>query len=699
MNRTRIKVLAFRRAAVRGPAAGDKGQKRLFIGYTEIREALMHLSVKILLTLMLLIGAVSHDARAEEAPESEIAPEELLFLEIPVVVSASRMEQPVTEAPSSVSIVTTDEIKRYGYRTLADIIRSVRGFHVSYDRNYHNIGVRGFSRPGDFNTRVLVLVDGHRVNEVIYDSGAIGTDFILDVDLIDHVEVVRGPGSSLYGSNAFFAVVNVITKSGQDFKGAELSGDAGTFDTYKGRLTYGNRFKGGLEGVVSGSYYDSKGDDRLFFKEFASPSTNNGIAADLDHDRIRSLFGTLSFRDFTLQGAANYRKKEVPTAAYGTVFNSELFTVDEHSFIDLKYEHSFADDLKIMARLNYNTYRFYGDFPYDYAAPGDPPDIVVYKSASRGKWVSGEVLGAKDFKKHKLILGGEYRNNFEQEQRSYDIYQVYLDDRRDTRNWAIFVQDELSIMNDLKLNAGVRHDHYDTFGGTTNPRLALIYSPFNNSTFKFIYGTAFRAPSDYELNAYGTATLEPETIETYELVYEQNIGNHVRGTASLFASFIDDIITLTTDSGGNRIYRNTGEAESKGIDFELEGKWQNGLAGRTSYTFQEAEDKETGEILTNSPKHLAKLNVMVPLLKDKISLGIEEQYTSKRKTPKGNYAKAHYVTNVTLFSQRLVRNLEASVSVYNLFDHDYGDPASVEHRQDVIPQDGRTFRVKLTYKF
>ncbi|OGU09215.1 MAG: hypothetical protein A2075_00070 [Geobacteraceae bacterium GWC2_58_44] len=658
----------------------------------------MHVSVKILLTLMLLIGAVSPDALAEEAPERETAPEELFFLEVPVVVSASRMEQPVTEAPSSVSIVTSDEIKKYGYRTLADIIKAVRGFHVSYDRNYHNIGVRGFSRPGDFNTRVLVLVDGLRVNEVIYDSGAIGTDFILDVDLIDHVEVVRGPGSSLYGSNAFFAVVNVITKSGQDFKGAELSGAAGSFDTYKGRLTYGNKFKTGLEGVVSGSYYDSEGDDRLFFKEFDSPATNDGIAQDLDYDRGESLFGKLSFHDFTLQGAYGYRKKGVPTAAYGTVFNHEFFTVDEHSLVDLKYEHSFADGLKIMARLNYNSYRFHGDFPYDYAAPGDPPNIVVNKSMSSGKWWGGEVLGAKEFERHTLLLGGEYRKNFEQVQKGYDIYQVYLDDRRDTHNWALFAQDELAIMKGLKLNAGIRYDHYDTFGGTTNPRLALIYSPFITSTFKLIYGTAFRAPSDYELNAYGAADLGPETIETYELVYEQSIGDHIRGTASLFASFIDDIITLTT-SGGDRIYQNIGEAESKGIDFELEGKWGNGLSGRASYTFQETEDRSTGEILTNSPKHLAKLNVTAPLLKDKIFLGIEEQYTSKRKTPKGNYAKAHYLTNVTLFSQRLLRNLEASVSVYNLFDYDYGDPASVEHVQDVIPQDGRTFRVKLTYRF
>jgi iron complex outermembrane receptor protein len=648
---------------------------------------------------LLIFLSICPAARADLPGEDVYTAEELLFLEIPVVVTASRTAQPTTEAPSSVSVVTADEIRKYGYRTLADIIKSVRGFHVSYDRSYHNIGVRGFSRPGDFNTRVLVLVDGLRVNENIYDSGAIGTDFILDVDLIDHVEVVRGPGSSLYGSNAFFAVVNVITKSGRDFGGAEISGAAGTFDTYKGRLTLGGKFNSGAEGLISGSYSDSEGEDRLFFKEFDSPATNNGIAEDLDYDRGYNWFGKLSAHDFTLSGAHSYRKKGVPTAAYGTVFNQEFFMVDEHSFVDLKYEHSFVDNLEIMARLNYNVYRFYGEFPYDYAAPGDPPFIVDFKSRSSGKWWGSEVLGSKEFERHTLILGGEYRDNFEQKQKSYDLYQAYLDDSRETQTWALFAQDEWTIARGVILNAGLRHDHYDTFGRTTNPRLALIWSPSRNDTVKLIYGTAFRAPSDYELNAYGAADLEPETIETYELAYERTLGDHLRGTASVFASRIDDIITLTSDPGGNRVYRNVDEAKSEGIDFELEGKWKNGLSARASYTFQETEDRETGAILTNSPKHLAKLNGTIPLWRDKIFLGIEEQYTSKRKTPKGNFARAYAVTNVTLFGRRLLKNLEASASVYNLFDDDYGDPGSVEHAQALIPQDGRTFRVKLTYRF
>src|SRR5512147_2724178 len=151
----------------------------------------------------------------------QLSIEELMNIEVRTIYSASKFEQKVMEAPSSVSIVTSSEIKMYGYRTLADVLRSVRGFYVTNDRNYSYVGVRGFGRPGDYNSRILLLIDGHRANDNIYDQAFVGTEAIIDVDLIDRVEIVRGPGSSLYGSNAFFAVVNVITKRGGDLKGIE----------------------------------------------------------------------------------------------------------------------------------------------------------------------------------------------------------------------------------------------------------------------------------------------------------------------------------------------------------------------------------------------------------------------------------------------------------------------------------------------
>ena len=277
--------------------------------------------------------------------------EDLGEIRVDTVVGASKHEQKTTEAPSSVSIVTKDDIKKYGHRTLADILNSVRGFYVTYDRSYSYIGVRGFSRPGDFGGRMLLMVDGHRLNDGIYDTAASGTDFPLDVDLIDRVEVIRGPGSSLYGNNAFFEVINVITRRGRDFAGAELSGSYGSFDTWTGRASYGQRFTNGVEFLVSGTLYDSAGQDRLSYPEF--------VAEDLDGGWARNAFASLSYKDFTLQGGYSRRQKDWPTAAYDTVPNSQdprLFSTDERAWADLKFQHEFGEEWLVMARGYFDRY-------------------------------------------------------------------------------------------------------------------------------------------------------------------------------------------------------------------------------------------------------------------------------------------------------------------------------------------------------
>ncbi len=198
------------------------------------------------LIVLLLMKAASASAQSgRDLADVEI--EDLLRIEVQRVFGASERLQPVTEAPSSVTIVTADEIARYGYRTLADILRSVRGFYVSNDRNYSYLGVRGFARPGDYNTRVLLLINGHRVNDNVYDQAAIGADFGVDVAMFDRVEIIRGPASSLYGTSAFFAVVNVITRRGASLNGISVDLDAGTLGTGIARVAGGRRFANGVD--------------------------------------------------------------------------------------------------------------------------------------------------------------------------------------------------------------------------------------------------------------------------------------------------------------------------------------------------------------------------------------------------------------------------------------------------------------------
>ena len=630
---------------------------------------------------------------------TDLTIEELMSI---TVRSASTYEQKVTEAPSSVTIITAGEIKKYGYRTLAEILRSVRGFYTTYDRNYIYVGIRGFARPGDYNTRFLLLVDGHRINENVFDMATIGTDFIMDVDLIDRVEVIRGPSSSLYGSNAFLGVINVITKKGEDFRGIEVSGAAGSHYTYNGRLSYGNKFTNGIDMALSGSIYSSQGRGRLYFKEFDSPATHNGVALYNDDDKNYSLFTKFSYSDFLIEGAYVSREKRIPTAPWGTIFNdSQNKTYDERAYVDLKYEHNFQNQTNLMGRISYDHAYYHGDYIYNY------PPVTLNKDSGRGEWAGAELKLMKTLlKKHTVVLGTEYRYNFRQDQRNFDQdpYLEYLDDERDSKIWAFYFQDEFKILDNLIFNAGVRYDHYDTFGGTTNPRLALIYQPLDKTTLKLLYGEAFRAPNVYELHYKGGGIkanpgLDPETIRTYEMILEQSFGDHISVNVSGFYYTIKDLISQEMDSDKLQVYKNTDKIEAKGLELETNYKWVNGLEGRISYTFTETQDKKTDKILTNSPKNLAKFNLIVPLVKEKLLAGFEVQYTGKRKTLAGNFADDFMVTNLTLFSHNLLKGLEISGSIYNLFNKRFHDPGAVEHRQDTIEQDGRNFRLKITYTF
>ncbi|HTG01388.1 MAG TPA: TonB-dependent receptor [Nitrospirota bacterium] len=634
----------------------------------------------------------------------DLSIEELSTIQITTVTGASKYEQKVTEAPSSISIITSDDIRKFGYRTLADVLRSVRSFYVTYDRNYSYYGVRGFSRPGDFNTRVLLLVDGHRINDNVYDQAPLGTEFLLDMDLVNRIEVIRGPGSSLYGSNAFFGVINIITKSGGAVQGTELAASAASLDTYAGRISYGTSGPGGFNMLLSGSGYDSKGNAHLSYPEFAG--INNGRADHRDNDRSHNFFSKISYRDFSFEGAYGYREKGVPTASYGSVFNApDNRTIDENMYLDAAYRHVFADGISVVAKLSYDEKNYWEDYLMDYPPPTRNRDTAF------GKWWTAEAQATGlFFQRHKVSAGAEYKDNIQQDQSNFDIDPpfTYLDDRRRSRLHAFYVEDEYRISDRLLANVGLRYDHYSSFGDTTNPRLALIYAPARTTIFKLLYGTAFRAPNVFELyyndgiTAKSNPNLKPEKIKTYELVYEQYLGPSIRTSVSGFSYRIENLITSVTDPGdGMSQFQNSNRTETRGIEMELEGKWQNGIRGRASYSVQKAKDMNTGEVLTNSPEQLGKVNIIVPLIKERVFLDPEYQYMSSRKTVGNSREGAFSIVNVTLYGRDMLKHLDIAFSVYNVFDTKYGDPGAgpPQHVQDVIPQDGRLFRIKLTYVF
>jgi outer membrane receptor for ferrienterochelin and colicins len=645
----------------------------------------------------------------------ELSLEELVNIRVDSVYAASKYEQKVTQVPASVSIITADEIKKLGHRTLADVLRSVRGLYVSDDRNYSYLGVRGFLRPGDYNTRVLVLVDGHRMNDNVYDGTYVGREGMVDVDLIERVEVIRGPGSSIYGSSAFFGVINVVTKRGQAIGGVEASVEAGSFGSYKSRFSFGKKFKNDVEWLFSGSYYSSEGQERLYYPEFdqrisADPrAANNGVAQGLDGEEAVNLFTSVGYHGLTLSGLFNYRQKQVPTASFGTLFNDGAEeTTDYRGYVDLKYDHDFNADLHLQGRIFYDKYAYYGVYPYNYAAPGAPVDRVLFRDGTVGEWAGTEwQFTGKLWDRHTLVLGGEYRENLRQYQFSYDDVQprfYYLNDNRTSRVAGLYAQGEAVLFTNLVLTAGVRYDHYfEGFGGTLNPRLGLIYNPWKGSAFKVLYGEAFRAPNAYEQFYYRAQPtmpkLQPETIQTSELVYEQYFARNYRLSLSGYYYTGNNLISQTTTPAGSLVFQNVEQAATRGVEIELEGKYESGLVARVSYALQRTEDSLTGAELSSSPRHLLKGNLLVPLYRDKVFVGLELQYQGSDRTLSGRRADDFVVGNLTLFSRELVKGLEMSASVYNLLDTKYGVPGAGDHLQDTIRQDGRSFRLKLTYKF
>jgi iron complex outermembrane receptor protein len=585
--------------------------------------------------------------------------------------------------------------------------------YVSSDRNYSYVGIRGFLRPGDFNTKVLLLVDGHPMNDGVYDSAYYGHEGVVDVDMIDRVEVIRGPSSSIYGSSAFFGVINVITRQGAQVNGGEVSAAAGSYDTYSGRFTVGRKLNDDLQFLLSGTVYYSEGVDHLYYPEFdprisSDPrAANNGVADGLDGERAFGLNGSLQWRDFSLSAFYTDRDKDIPTASYETVFNDgRESTSDRMGFVDLKCDHEFENDSRLMGRLGFDFYRYSGVWPYDYAEAGDPPDLVLVKDHTIADRVTAELqYTARLWDRHRLILGAAYRENLRQFQDSYDDvtprYYWSLDDRT-TRDLGLYTEAEIGLLTNLVLNAGARYDYFfESFGGTWNPRIGLIYNPWEGGAFKALYGQAFRSPSVFEQYYYKDApALEPETIQTYELVYEQYLRKHYGFSLGGYYYEVDNLITEQDASEPGEVYfSNLEQARAWGAEFEVSAKYDGGLSARASYAFQQAEDTTTGEHLSASPQHLAKLNASYPLYRDKVFAGLELQYTSRMRTLAGNNADDFPLANVTLFGQRLWKGLEVSASVYNLFAVRYGYPGAVEHLQDVITQDGRSFRLKLTYRF
>ena len=395
---------------------------------------------------------------------------------------------------------------------------------------------------------------------------------------------------------------------------------------------------------------------------------NDGVANGLDAESVDSLFTKVSYGAWSLAGFFIDRNKQVPTASFDTIFNDPREeTRDRRAYLEISHDRRIGEEVELQARVFVDDYLYRGAYPYDPAEPGDPADRAMYRDAAIGKWFGPEWQFSAQLAGHALQMGGEYRDNrreyqdayYDLEPRSYD-----LQDERSRDALGLYVQDEVRLPDKVVLTAGLRFDRYfDNFGSTSIARMGLIYSPSPTATLKALYGQAYRAPNPFERfynpEQVNQPELNPETIKTYELVYERYFGHRYRVGAAAYYYDVNELITQTQTEVGDLYFANLDEVRANGIELEAEGRFDSGVRLSASYTLQKAKDDVSGLELSSSPRHLGKLHVSVPTYREVLA-SVQLQYNGASRTIRGARGNNFLTANLTLLSQNVVRGLELS---------------------------------------
>jgi outer membrane receptor protein involved in Fe transport len=621
--------------------------------------------------------------------------EQLLDL---TVVGASKYAQKQSEVAAAVSIITRDEIRAFGWRTLDQALATLPGTYTTYDRQSSHLGTRGFSVPGDLNTRLLVTINGNRVNDLIFDTGPTGRDLPLDLDLIERIEFIPGPGSAVYGQNAIFGVVNVVTLTGATLDEGQLAvGVQHPQSMNEGRATWGKRLENGLDVLVSASGMRAKGEDR--FMEYGATGLS-GTAQGLDGERDQEFFGRLGYGPWTLELVHGDRTKDDPTGVYGSdPLVAGQYQCNLYTLAQAQYDGRFRDGtLQVMGRLFVGQNRYSSRLSY--GAPFDFPGV--------GDWAGGELrLLSKAVAGHKLMLGLELQDITRIDQEVIDpadpanSFLIQSPSRR----VGVYGQDEWHFADTLTATLGARLDHNSTTGGAVSPRAALIWRAAPTTTWKALAGRAHRAPNANERDYYddlvlvANPALKDETVDTMELVVDHRVSDDLRLQAAAYRWIMRDQIVPGVDPvSGLSQFQPGGKVLANGLELSADKTWLWGGRLRGSLSLQNASSAD-GDTLANSPRRMAKLNFSAPWRAAGVSLGYELQYDSQRQTLDGTWLGGRALSNLHVRTDRWVEGVELGLSVQNLFNKRFAVPGGTSNWQNALEQDGRSLRLEALVRF
>ncbi len=623
---------------------------------------------------------------------------------------ATGTRQLISQAPAVASVITSEDIKAIGATDLDQVLETVPGFHTSYaPRGYSPIyTIRGIYTEN--NPQVLILINDIPITNV-YVGNRSDIWAGMPVSNIQRIEIIRGPGSAVYGADAFSGTINIITKTAADIQGTEFGARIGSFNTHEGWLLHGGQWNGfdiafsmelsksdGQDGIIDSDAQTAF--DGLFSTDASlAPDSvslqrdNIDTRIDISREKWRFRAGYQGRSDIGT-GAGVAQALDPTGKGNSTRINADLtYTSKWGTDWDITSQLSFFDTSAESDLTLYPPGAFGGAFPD--GVIGNP---YVYERHTR-LGVSAFYHGIKD---HNIRLGAggiindmyktEESKNFAPDGSplgsvvdvSNDPNLVFIEPHDRKVSYA-FAQDEWQFASDWNFTGGVRFDHYSDFGSTTNPRLALVWQTRYNLTTKFLYGRAFRAPAFNELYninnpvALGNPDLEPEQIDTYEIAFDYQNSDSLHTKLNLFRYRMTDIIRFVPDPSPATTVtaQNTGERQGTGLELEAIFNVSPALDIIGNYAYQNSTEEDTDSDVANAPQHQIYVRSDWNIASKWRASG-QVNWVSDRErdiTDPRPQINDYTTVDLTLRYQPMQRSWSFALSARNLFDADAREPS------------------------
>jgi outer membrane receptor for ferrienterochelin and colicins len=661
-----------------------------------------------------------------QAEEEELA---LAYGDKSFVSIATGTRQPIARAPSVATVVTAEDIAAIGAADLDEVLETVPGLHVARSPLGYNpiYIIRGIATQ--YNPQVLMLVNGIPITGVTFgDRSLIWAG--MPVENIARIEVIRGPGSALYGADAFSGVINIITKTSADVDGTQLGLRAGSFNSRDGWVQHGGKLGGfDVAGYLRTSHTD--GQRQIIAADAQSTiDTLTGTSASLAPGPVNLGYDAIDGRidlsrdKWRLRAGYQQRSNAGSGAGAASALDPAGNNFGERINTDLTYQDTnFAPDLDVTAQASYFYITEQSDLTL-YPPGSNPFGTGPFPNGVIGnpdKWerhlrfnLSAAYTGLQS---HKLRFGTGTQND--------DLYRTEETNNFSTGvpgpvvavtpfllphsrrvNYA-YAQDEWAFAKDWYLTAGVRQDRYSDFGNTTNPRVALVWETAYNLTSKLLYGQAFRPPSFSELYninnpvLIGNPNLKPETNQSTELAFAWQATSILQANLNLFHYLWKNI--LRPDSFG--VVQNAGRQHGDGFETELVWDASASLRLSGNYAQQHSIDEATGQDAGNAPRHHVYARAdwrFVP----RWTLDTQLNYVAHRKRAPGDTRPDiadYHTVDLTLRNNHQKGDWSIAFKVLNLFGANAREPSPYGTPFVPIPNDlplaGRAWRVELSHLF